>query len=147
MATSRASILSGLIAACVLAPPLGAQAATSKAAPSLAPYQRCTNTYRFKIGVRLLAAADAQMRAANYRLARDLLDGGYVAVEDQLFDARQAKDTLGLDDSLNVVSVAANAKYAHNPHRDTLVQRALLVDAIAQCKEEDRTPAQPARSR
>jgi hypothetical protein len=74
-------------------------------------------------------------------MADDLLDGGYVAVEDQLIDVREEKHTLGLDDSQNVVLLTANTKYAHDPHRDTLGRRALLADAIAQCKAEDLAPS------
>jgi hypothetical protein len=141
MVTSRASILSGLIAACVLTPLIGVKAATPKAAAGLLDYQRCATTGRFRLGVRLLADADAQIRAANYHLADDLLDAGGDAIETQILDAREAKHALELDDTLNQVTLAANAKYARNPHRDTLVRRALLVDYIAQCKAEDRRPS------
>lgn len=140
MATSRAFILSSLISMAALVLPLGVKAAPSSAPTGPFSYRRCAHTLRFELGVRLLADADTQIHAANYPLADDLLDGGHVAVRDQIFDAREAKQALVLDNSLNHVLLTANARYAHDPHRDTLVKRALLADDISRCQAEDHRP-------
>jgi hypothetical protein len=151
MAISRASIPSRLVGALLLAAhlalPSGARAAPSRTPAGLPEYQRCTHGLRFGLGVRLLADADAQIRASNYRLADDLLDAGDVEVEEEILDARQAKHAIVFDDSYSHAFMAAKTKYAHDPHRDTLAKRAVLVDDIERCKAEDRMPAQPALPR